>query len=109
MRAKIVRVYAPYWFEIARCPPLTCRLLDITGKSHTRKFSIPFHSKNNNRVILDKIVEEEMHEGKTIASALKFKLLGIAVSISQSGKEHFGPVKELSPLGDLVDVKFIVI
>ncbi|PON47154.1 Vacuolar protein sorting-associated protein, partial [Parasponia andersonii] len=101
LHAKIVRVYAPYWFEIARCPSLTCRLIDITGKSHTRKFSVPFHSKKNNEVIVGEIVEEEMHEGHTIASALKFKLLGLAVSISQSGKDHFGPVKDLSPLGDM--------
>lgn len=98
-------MYAPYWFEIARCPPLTCRILDITGKRHTRKFSVPFHSKKNNEAIVEEIIEEEMHEGHTIASALNFKLLGLAVSIAQSGNEQFGPVKALSPLGDMVDVK----
>lgn len=31
-------------------------------------------------------------------------MLGLAVSIDQSGKEQFGPVKDLSPLGDMVFV-----
>ncbi|XP_062073801.1 uncharacterized protein LOC133778015 isoform X2 [Humulus lupulus] len=101
LHAKIVRVYAPYWLDIARCPSLTCRLIDVTGKRHTWKFSVPFHSKKNNEVVLEEITDEEMHEGHTITSTLNFKLLGIAVSIAQSGKEQFGPIKDLSPLGDM--------
>lgn len=75
----------------------------MMGKGHTRKISIPFQSKKNNKLILEEITEEEIHEGHTIASALNFKSLGLSVSISQSGKEQFGPVKDLSPLGDMVD------
>ncbi|KAM6557396.1 hypothetical protein CsatB_004415 [Cannabis sativa] len=101
LHAKIVKVYAPYWLDIARCPSLTCRLIDITGKKHTRKFSVPFRSKKNNEVVQEEITEEEMHEGHTMTSTLNFKLLGIAVSIAESGNEQFGPIKDLSPLGDM--------
>lgn len=97
---KIIRVYAPYWFAIARCPPLTLRLLDLTGRRQEWKSSLPFHSKKNNEVIFEEITEEEIFEGYTIASALNFKLLGLSVSITQSGAEQFGPVQDLSPLGD---------
>ncbi|KAJ0048722.1 hypothetical protein Pint_15724 [Pistacia integerrima] len=98
---KMIRVYAPFWFEIARCPPLTYRLLDMTGKKHTRKIVLPFQSKKDNEVILEEITEEEIYEGCTIASTLNFKLLGLSVSIAQSGTDHFGPIKDLSPLGDM--------
>ncbi|PQQ07890.1 uncharacterized protein Pyn_00513 [Prunus yedoensis var. nudiflora] len=101
LQAKLVRVYAPYWYSIARCPPLTFRLLDIKGKKHTRKVGGPLESKKNNEAILEEITEEEIYEGHTIASALTFKMLGLAVSIDQSGTEQFGPVKDLSPLGDM--------
>ncbi|KAK4844286.1 hypothetical protein QYF36_018501 [Acer negundo] len=96
--AKIIRVYAPYWFEIARCPPLSYRLLDLAGKKQTRKI---FQSKKESEVILEEITEEEIYEGHTIASALNFKLLGLSVSICQAGNDRFGPVKDLSPLGDM--------
>lgn len=102
--AKVIRVYAPYWFEIARCPPLTIRLLD-SGKKHTRKISFPFQSRNFTEVVFEDITEEEIYEGHTIASALNFNLLGLSVSISQAGNDHFGPIKDLSPLGDMVDVQ----
>lgn len=75
----------------------------MTTKGHTEKISFLFQSKKNNELILEEITEEEIYEGHTIASALNFKLFGLSVSISQSGKEHFGPVKDLSPLGDMVD------
>ena len=42
---EIIRVYTPYWFAIARCPPLTLRLSDITGRRQAWKSSLPFHSK----------------------------------------------------------------
>lgn len=100
LQAKTFRVYAPYWFTIARCPPLTCRLLDITGKGQKRKFNV-FHSKKNTEVILGDITEEELYEGHTIASALNFRSMGLAVSIAQSGKDQFGPAKDLSSLGDM--------
>ncbi|XP_059641926.1 uncharacterized protein LOC132283907 [Cornus florida] len=99
--AKIIRVYSPYWFSVARCPPLTFRLLDMTGRKETRKIALPFQSKKNNDIIFEEITEEEMYEGHTIASALNFKLLGLSVSITQSGEERFGPAKDLSPLGDM--------
>lgn len=99
MLAKTVKVYAPYWFSIARCPPLTCRLLDTTGKRQSRN---PFRSKKNEETILEEITEEEMFEGHTIASAYNFKLMGVAVSIAQSGEEQFGPTKDLSLLSNMV-------
>lgn len=101
MQSKTIRVYSPYWLSISRCPPLIVRLLDLSGKKSTRKISLPFQSKRKNEVILEEISEEEIHEGYTIASALNFKLLGLSASISQSGGENFGPVKDLSPLGDM--------
>ncbi|KAM7525353.1 hypothetical protein LguiA_015255 [Lonicera macranthoides] len=97
--AKIVRVYSPYWLATARCPPLTFRLSDISGEK-TRKLSL-FQPKKSNQVILEEITEEEIYEGYTIASALNFKQLGLSASITQFGGEHFGPVKDLSPLGDM--------
>lgn len=69
-----------------------------------RKSKIPlsFTTKRIKEVTLEEITEEEIHEGATIASALNFKSLGLSASISQAGGEHFGPVKDLSPLGDMV-------
>ncbi|KAK9266873.1 hypothetical protein L1049_027132 [Liquidambar formosana] len=99
--AKIIRVYAPYWFATTRCPPLTYRLLDMPGRKETRKIALPFQSKRNNEVIFEEITEEEIYDGYTIVSALNFKLLGLTVAITQSGEEKFGPVKDLSPLGDM--------
>ncbi|KAE8702416.1 hypothetical protein F3Y22_tig00110482pilonHSYRG00010 [Hibiscus syriacus] len=40
--SKIIRVYAPYWFSVSRCPPLTYRLVDMGGKKRTRKIEFPF-------------------------------------------------------------------
>ncbi|CAK9173343.1 unnamed protein product [Ilex paraguariensis] len=101
LQAKIVRIYSPYWFAIARCPSLTLRLIEMAGREPTRKISLPFHSKKYDDVILEEITEEEIYDGYTIASVLNLKLLGLSVSVAQSGKEHFGPVKDLSPLGDM--------
>ncbi|GAV77402.1 PH domain-containing protein/DUF946 domain-containing protein/DUF1162 domain-containing protein/Chorein_N domain-containing protein, partial [Cephalotus follicularis] len=99
--AKIIRIYAPYWFSITRCPPLVFRLLQTAEKKQTPKFSLPFQSKKNENTIIEEITEEEIYEGYTIASALNFMSLGLSVSVSQSGKENFGPVKDLSPLADV--------
>ncbi|KAG0474801.1 hypothetical protein HPP92_014487 [Vanilla planifolia] len=51
--------------------------------------------------ILWQITNEDMINGYTIVSALNFKYLALSVSLSNPGKEKFGPVKELSPLGDM--------
>nr|DAD18267.1 TPA_asm: hypothetical protein HUJ06_019730 [Nelumbo nucifera] len=99
--AKAVRVYAPYWISSARCPPLKYRLVDRGGRRQKRNFSLPFQSKQNNEGILEEITEEEIFEGYTIDSVMNCKLVGLSVSISQSGKEQFGPVRDLSPLGDM--------
>ena len=105
--AKIIRVYAPYWFSIARCPPLTYRLVDLAGKKHARKIALPFESKRNGEVILGEITEEEIFEGYTIASALNFNTLGLSVSIAQTAEDQqFGNVSDLSPLGDMVKHQF---
>lgn len=100
--AKIIRIYAPYWFAIARCPPLTLKLLDLTVTKQTRKIGFPFQYKKNKEILLEEITEEEIYEGHTIASALNFKFLGLSVSIAHSGDGQYGPVKDLSPLGDMV-------
>ncbi|XP_021892866.1 uncharacterized protein LOC110810873 isoform X2 [Carica papaya] len=99
--AKIIRIYAPYWFAIARCPPLTLKLLDLTVTKQTRKIGFPFQYKKNKEILLEEITEEEIYEGHTIASALNFKFLGLSVSIAHSGDGQYGPVKDLSPLGDM--------
>ncbi|XP_022875485.1 uncharacterized protein LOC111393931 isoform X1 [Olea europaea var. sylvestris] len=99
LQARIIKVYSPCWLAIARCPPLSFRLVDMG----VRKSKIPlsFTTKRIKEVTLEEITEEEIHEGATIASALNFKSLGLSASISQAGGEHFGPVKDLSPLGDM--------
>nr|KAJ0223909.1 hypothetical protein LSAT_V11C200089000 [Lactuca sativa] len=91
-------IYSSYWLTIARCPPLTFRLVDMSAKKAKRN---PFKSKKTNEVILEEITEEEFHEGYTIASALNFKLLGLSASISDNGNDHFGDVTDLSPLADM--------
>ena len=57
---EIIRVYAPYWFAIARCPPLTLRLLDITGRRQSmEEFSPISLKKKNNEAIFEETIEEE--------------------------------------------------
>ncbi|KMT11750.1 hypothetical protein BVRB_5g105600 [Beta vulgaris subsp. vulgaris] len=97
---KAVRIYAPYWFAVARCPPVTFRLVDRTDKK-SEKVSSPLKSRNNKPEISGQITEDEFQEGCTIASSLNFKLVGIQASISHHGEDSFGPVKDLSPLGDM--------
>ncbi|KAJ8763967.1 hypothetical protein K2173_003749 [Erythroxylum novogranatense] len=100
--AKIIRVYAPFWFSIAKCPPLTFKLVNLVGNKSSQKIALPFRSRKSSEVTFGEITEEEIYEGHTIASALNFNLLGLAVSINQSGMEQrFGPIKDLSPLGDM--------
>ncbi|XP_027361593.1 uncharacterized protein LOC113869468 [Abrus precatorius] len=100
--AKTIRVYAPYWLEIARCPPLTFRILDMSGKRHKpQKMAAQFQTNKKNGLVLEEITEEEIYDGYTIASALNFNMLALSVAIAQTGNEHFGPVEDLAPLGDL--------
>ncbi|KAK7307747.1 hypothetical protein VNO77_41077 [Canavalia gladiata] len=99
--AKTIRVYAPYWLEVARCPPLTFRILDMSGKRHVPKIAAQFQTNKKNGLILEEITEEEIYDGYTMASALNFNMLALSVAIAESGNEHFGPVKDLAPLGDM--------
>ncbi|KAG0473021.1 hypothetical protein HPP92_014878 [Vanilla planifolia] len=96
--ARSIRIYVPYWIESARCPPLTFNFVD-----RKEKRSDSGHSKRNMKAekILWQITNEDMTNGYTIVSALNFKYLALSVSLSNPGKEKFGPVKELSPLGDM--------
>ncbi|XP_075505709.1 uncharacterized protein LOC142542773 isoform X1 [Primulina tabacum] len=97
---KIIKVYSPYWIRVARCPPLSFRLIDSSFK-RSKKFQLSFQTKRTKEVILEEITDEEMYDGHTIASALNFKSLGLSASINHTGVERFGPVKDLSPLGDM--------
>ncbi|KAK8614167.1 hypothetical protein V6N13_122539 [Hibiscus sabdariffa] len=99
--SKIIRVYAPYWFSVSRCPPLTYRLVDMGGKKRTRKIELPFRDKKENTGIIEEITDEEMYSGHTIASSLNFNLFGLCVAITESSNEHFGPAKDLSPLANM--------
>lgn len=100
--ARVVRIYVPYWISIARFPPLVYTVVDLSGRREKRHLSVPFHSNITTEKILWQIREEEMVGGYTIASAMNFKLLGFSASINKPGKECFGPIKDLSPLGDMV-------
>ncbi|KAL3817950.1 hypothetical protein ACJIZ3_003855 [Penstemon smallii] len=99
LEPKMIKVYSPYWLGIARCPPLSFRLIDAGVRK--RKNPLSFQTKRVKEVVLEEITDEDMLEGYTIAAALNFKSLGISASISQSGGEQFGPVRDLSPLGDM--------
>ncbi|XP_015084887.1 uncharacterized protein LOC107028368 [Solanum pennellii] len=101
LQAKITKVYAPFWLSVARCPPITFRLIDLSGRKTKKKIALPLLSKRNNDLFLEEISEEEIYEGNTIASFINFKLLGLSASINLSGEKSFGPVKDLSPLGDM--------
>ncbi|KAL2233065.1 UNVERIFIED_CONTAM: putative vacuolar protein sorting-associated protein 13D, partial [Sesamum indicum] len=98
LQPKIVKVFSPFWFGIARCPPLSFRLVDVNAR-RSKKNPLSLQTKKVKEVVLEEITEEEIHEGYTIASALNFNSLGLSASIGQSGGEQFGPVKDLSPLG----------
>ncbi|KAL0372966.1 UNVERIFIED_CONTAM: putative vacuolar protein sorting-associated protein 13D [Sesamum calycinum] len=98
LQPKIIKVFSPFWLGIARCPPLSFRLVDVNAR-RSKKNPLSLQTKKVKEIVLEEITEEEIHEGYTIASALNFKALGLSVSIGQSGGEQFGPVKDLSPLG----------
>ncbi|KAL9231233.1 hypothetical protein vseg_006486 [Gypsophila vaccaria] len=91
---KTVRIYAPYWFAVARCPPLTFRLIN---KSEKKTLKISKRSPD----ISEEISEDEFHEGCTISSSLNFKLAGLQASIVNYEGDSFGPTTDLSPLGDM--------
>lgn len=74
----------------------------MSGRKTKKKIALPLLSKRNNDLFLEEISEEEIYEGNTIASFINFKLLGLSASINLSGEKSFGPVKDLSPLGDMV-------
>ncbi|KNA21084.1 hypothetical protein SOVF_046540 [Spinacia oleracea] len=100
---KSVRIYAPYWFSVSRCPPLTFRLVDTVDKKAEK-----LKSRTSNSEISGKITEDELQEGCTIASSLNFKSVGLQASIahdgastSHAGDDFFGAIKDLSPLGDM--------
>lgn len=97
--SRVIRIYASYWVASARCPPLTYSLLDMSSRKERKRLSAPFHANLKPEKIICKITDEEMVGGYTIASSLNFKLLGITAAISSS--ECFGPVGDLSPLGDM--------
>lgn len=101
IQPKTVKVYSPYWLSISGCPPLTLRLLDLNGKKSTRKLAFPLQSRKANDVTVEEISDEEIYEGYTIASALNFRFLGLSASVCEFGEKNFGPVKDLSPLGDM--------
>ncbi|KAL4278350.1 hypothetical protein GQ457_03G021670 [Hibiscus cannabinus] len=101
MMSKTIKVYAPYWFSVSKCPPLTYRLVDVGEKKRTRKIRFPFQSKKKGEGIIEEITDEEMYAGHTIASALNFNLLGLSVAVTDSSNGQFGPVKDLSPLGEM--------
>ncbi|KAK8578934.1 hypothetical protein V6N12_069276 [Hibiscus sabdariffa] len=101
MMSKTIKVFAPYWFSVSKCPQLTYRLVDVGEKKRTRKIRFPFQSKKKGEGIVEEITDEEMYAGHTIASALNFNLLGLSVAVTDSSNGQFGPVKDLSPLGDM--------
>jgi len=98
---KAIRIYVPYWFSVSRCPPVVFKLVDRDERK-ARKISLPLKSRKNDQEIIGKITEDEFHEGYTIASSLNFKVVGLQASIAYPGGESFGPIKNLSPLSDMV-------
>lgn len=99
---KAVRFYAPYWLAVSRCPPLTFELVDRADKK-AEKVSSPMKSRTNNPEISGEITEDEFQEGCTIVSSLNFKSVGLRAFIANNGEGFSGPVKDLSPLGDMVN------
>ncbi|KAL6906369.1 hypothetical protein ACP4OV_003970 [Aristida adscensionis] len=99
LMARVIRIYVPYWISFARLPPLTLRLIDISGRKDKRRFLARPNSERSEKFLYD-IKHDELVDGYTIASGLNFKGLGLSSSVSRHGGQ-FGPVKELSPLGDM--------
>ncbi|KAK3153327.1 hypothetical protein QOZ80_2BG0170820 [Eleusine coracana subsp. coracana] len=99
LMARVIRIYAPYWISFARLPPLTLRLIDISGRKEKRRFRARPHLERSEKLLYD-IKPDELVEGYTIAFGLNFKGLGLSSSVSRHGGQ-FGLVKELSSLGDM--------
>ncbi|XP_039123130.1 uncharacterized protein LOC120259563 isoform X5 [Dioscorea cayenensis subsp. rotundata] len=99
--AKVIKIYVPFWIASARCPPLIYRFIDMPGKRMRRHFPVPFRANEGNEKVRWQIVKDELVGGFTIVSALNFRHLGFSASISQPGKEQFGPAKDLTPLCDM--------
>ncbi|CAD6212089.1 unnamed protein product [Miscanthus lutarioriparius] len=96
---RLIRIYVPYWISFARLPPLTLRLIDISGRKEKRRLLARSHMERGEKHLYD-IKHDELVEGYTIASGLNFKGLGLLSSVGGHGG-RFGSVKELSPLGDM--------
>jgi vacuolar protein sorting-associated protein 13A/C len=101
--ARVIRIYVPYWISFARLPPLTLRLIDISGKKEKKRLLARSHLERSEKHLYD-IKHDELVEGYTIASGLNFKGLGLLSSVG--GQGQFGAVKELTPLGDMVSLVF---
>lgn len=99
--SKVIRIYVPYWISCARLPPLSLCVMDISGKERTRFPRMSQTAKRTEKTLW-KITPDEMVDGYTIASVLGFQGLGMSAAIITQGQESFGPVKELTPLGDMV-------
>ncbi|KAK9698879.1 hypothetical protein RND81_08G137700 [Saponaria officinalis] len=93
---KTVRIYAPYWFTVARCPPLTFKLVNKSEKK-----TLKIKPTKRNPDLSEEISEDEFHEGCTISSTLNFNSVGLQASIVNSEEDLFGPTTDLSPLGDM--------
>lgn len=98
LMARLIRIYVPYWISFSRLPPLTLRLIDISGRKEKRRLLSRSHLERGEKQLYD-IKHDELVEGYTIASGLNFKGLGLLSSVGHGGR--FGSVKELSPLGDM--------
>lgn len=104
LMARLIRIYVPYWISFSRLPPLTLRLIDISGRKEKRRLLSRSHLERGEKQLYD-IKHDELVEGYTIASGLNFKGLGLLSSVGHGGR--FGSVKELSPLGDMVSLDLL--
>jgi vacuolar protein sorting-associated protein 13A/C len=105
LMARVIRIYAPYWISFARLPPLTLRVIDMSGRKNKRRFLTRPHLERSEKHLYD-IKPDELVEGYTIASGLNFKGLGLSSSVSRHGG-RFGSMKELSSLGDMVRLNLL--
>jgi vacuolar protein sorting-associated protein 13A/C len=105
LMARVIRIYAPYWISFARLPPLTLRVIDMSGRKNKRRFLTRPHLERSEKHLYD-IKPDELVEGYTIASGLNFKGLGLSSSVSKHGG-RFGSMKELSSLGDMVRLNLL--
>lgn len=76
--------------------------MDISKRRERKLFTLASNQETE-KVILQ-ITEEEMIEGDTISAPLKFQRLGLCLSLGTPDRENFGPIKDLLPLSDMVNV-----